>query len=227
MRTLATCFVSLSLLLSSACKREETPPTGTLEHRGPAPTPAALPTDPAGQGADGTRDVPGSGAMSDAQIMAIVATANDGEIAAARLALQRATSNEVKQLAQLMLTEHTAMQETGTALAKELGLAPSESDQSRMLATTADTEAKRLSALEGAAFDKAYVDGQVAMHEGVLDTIDRKLVPSAQNPRLKTMLTDTRPKISGHLEHARKVQAQLAGPVDGKATPAVSPAPAK
>jgi putative membrane protein len=67
-----------------------------------------------------------------------------------------------------------------------------------------------LKKLKGAAFDKAYVDHEVAYHEAVLDAIDKVLVPSAQNAELKGLIVKVRPAFVAHLDHAKHLQETLA-----------------
>ena len=40
----------------------------------------------------------------------------------------------------------------------------------------------KLKTLKGAAFDKAYVDQEVAYHQAVLDAIDKTLIPEPATP---------------------------------------------
>jgi acyl carrier protein len=63
--------------------------------------------------------------------------------------------------------------------------------------------------LKGAAFDRAYVDHEVAYHQAVLDAVDKTLIPGAKNEELKALLVKTRPAFVAHLEHAKHVQSML------------------
>jgi putative membrane protein len=49
----------------------------------------------------------------------------------------------------------------------------------------------------------------VAYHEAVIETLDKTLIPNAQNAELKALLVATRPAFEAHLDHAKKVQASL------------------
>jgi putative membrane protein len=66
-----------------------------------------------------------------------------------------------------------------------------------------------LKKLQGHAFDKAYIDHEVAYHQAVIDTIDKTLIPSAQNAELKALLVKVRPAFVAHLEHAKQLQTEL------------------
>ena len=150
------------------------------------------------------------GGPSDPQIAGIVVTANTIDIDAGKLAKSRTKNKEVSKFAQLMITDHTAVNKQAGALAKKLGVKPEDSDTSKSLKAGAADNMKNLKGLKGAAFDKAYVDHEVAYHQAVLDAIDKVLIPSSKNAELKDLITKVRPAIAAHLEHAKMVQGDLA-----------------
>ncbi|MBC7741570.1 MAG: DUF4142 domain-containing protein, partial [Bdellovibrionaceae bacterium] len=57
--------------------------------------------------------------------------------------------------------------------------------------------------------DNAYVNQQVTMHEKALSTLNDTLIPQASSAELKSHLEKTRGAVSMHLDHAKKMQAQL------------------
>jgi putative membrane protein len=146
---------------------------------------------------------------SDPQIAGIVVTANQIDIDAGKLAKSKSQNKEVKDFAQQMITDHTAVNKQAGALAKKLGVTPEDSDTSTSLKQAAADTSKTLKSLKGAQFDKAYVDHEVAYHQAVLDAIDKVLIPGAQNAELKGLITKVRPAIATHLEHAKHLQASL------------------
>ena len=150
------------------------------------------------------------GGPSDPQIAGIVVTANTIDINAGKLAKSRTKNKEVSKFAQLMITDHTAVNKQAGALAKKLGVKPADSPTSQSLKAGAAENVKNLKGLKGAAFDKAYVDHEVAYHQQVLDAIDKVLIPSAQNAELKDLIVKVRPAIAAHLDHAKMIQSDLA-----------------
>jgi putative membrane protein len=150
------------------------------------------------------------GGPSDPQIAGIVVTANSIDIDAGKLAKSRTKNKEVSKFAQLMITDHTAVNKQAGALAKKLGVKPADSDTSKSLKAGAADNIKNLKGLKGAAFDKAYVDHEVAYHQAVLDAIDKVLIPNAKNAELKDLIVKVRPAFVAHLDHAKMVQADLA-----------------
>lgn len=147
--------------------------------------------------------------MSDAQIAAVVVTANQVDVDAGTLAAARAASPEVKKFAERMVTDHTSVNQSATALAAKLRLTPQENDTSRVLKAGGEKNLASLKKLTGAAFDKAYVDHEVAYHAQVLDALDTVLIPNAANAELKALLVKVRPAFAAHLEHARQIQRTL------------------
>ena len=146
---------------------------------------------------------------SDPQIAGIVVTANQIDVDAGKLAKSKSKNKEVKQFAQQMITDHTAVNKQAAALARKLGVKPEQSDTSKALQKGAEENKANLKKVKGAEFDKAYVDHEVAYHQQVLDAIDKVLIPSAQNAELKGLITKVRPAIQAHLEHAQHIQASL------------------
>lgn len=154
---------------------------------------------------------------SDAEIAAIVVTANQVDVDAGKLAASRSSNPQVKALAERMVTDHTAVNQQAGALAQKLNLTPKESDASRGLKDGGDKNLANLRTLEGAAFDKAYVDNEVAYHQAVIQVLDAQLIPGAKNAELKGLLVKSRPAFEAHLQHAKQVQAALGGKAVGGA----------
>lgn len=149
------------------------------------------------------------GGPTDPQIAAIVVTANKVDVEAGELAKSKATSPEVKAFAQTMITDHTGVNKSATELVHKLHVTPEPNATSRSLQQGGDQNLAQLQKLSGAAFDKAYVDHEVAYHQAVLDAVDKTLIPSAQNAELKALLVKVRPAFVAHLEHAKTLQASL------------------
>ena len=148
-------------------------------------------------------------APSDAQIASIVVVANQVDIDAGHLAESRASAADVKAFARQMITDHTGVNKQAVALVTKLGVTPQGNPTSQSLKKGGEDNLKSLESLKGAAFDKAYVEHEVAYHEQVIGAIDKTLVPSAKNAELKALLVAVRPAFVGHLEHAEQIQAKL------------------
>ena len=147
--------------------------------------------------------------INDAQIAAIVVTANQVDVDAGKLAAARGSNDAVRKFAELMVTDHTGVNKAAVELATRLKVTPQENPTSQALKAGGDKNVERLKTLTGAAFDKAYVDHEVAYHQQVLDALDKTLIPGAANAELKALLVKVRPAFVAHLEHAKHLQATL------------------
>ena len=135
---------------------------------------------------------------TDAQIAMIVVVADTVDVDYGKLAVKRTSNQAVKEFAETMVRDHTAVNDKAIALAKRLGVTPEESDTSKSLKSNGEKELAKLKALTGAEFDKAYVDNEVSYHEAVIGLLDKTLIPNTKNAELKSLLESGRP-ISGRL----------------------------
>jgi putative membrane protein len=148
--------------------------------------------------------------LNDPQIATIALTAHQIDIDRGKLTLKRTKNAEVKQFAEQMVNDHTAGKNEALALAKKLGVTPEESNVTKSLKADAKKTSHRLAKEKGGAFDKDYIDSEVAYHQAVIDAIKNTLIPGAQNGELKTLLQNAVPTLEGHLQHAKMVQSQVA-----------------
>lgn len=149
--------------------------------------------------------------INDAQIASIVVTANQVDIDAGKLAAARSSSDAVKKFAQLMVTDHTSVNKAAVELATKLKVTPQDNPTSQSLKAAGDKHAAHLKTLTGTAFDKAYVDREVAYHQQVLDAVDKVLIPNAANAELKVLIVKVRPAFVAHLDHATHLQKSING----------------
>ena len=153
---------------------------------------------------------PSAQAVNDAQIASIVVTANQVDIDAGELASKMAANPDVRKFGATMVTDHTGVNKAAMDLAARLKVTPEDNATSRALKAGGDKNLAKLRTLNGAAFDKAYLDHEVAYHSQVLEAIDKTLVPSVRNAELKALIVKVRPAFVAHLEHARSLQKTLA-----------------
>ncbi|MBX3189361.1 MAG: DUF4142 domain-containing protein [Labilithrix sp.] len=197
----------------------EKPPT-TPQHPPMAATPPAQET---GMEPD-TSALPAPKVLSDAEIVAVTQVANKGEIDLGELAKKNASSPEVKTFAVMLVTQHRDAENKGKAISDKAKIAPAENETSTQLKSELETTSSSLKNQKGKEFDKAYIDSQVKAHRDVIDTIDKKLLPAAQNPELKSHLMEVRRHFASHLAKAEDLQQKLQA---APAQHAPKPAPAK
>lgn len=149
-------------------------------------------------------------ALDDAKIATIGLTAHQIDVERGKMASAKTKNGEVKDFADQMVSDHSAGAQEVLDLAKKLGVTPVESAVSKSLKDDAAKTAAKLKTLKGAAFDKAYVDAEVAYHQAVIDAVNKVLLPNVKNAEVKQLLVNTGPTLQGHLIHAKQVQARLA-----------------
>jgi putative membrane protein len=146
---------------------------------------------------------------TDPQIAHVAYTADQIDIQAAQQALQKSKNKEVLAFANDMLRDHKAVNDKALALVKKLNVTPEDNDTSKALTKQASDKRTELAKLSGAAYDKAYIDNEVAYHKTVNGALQNTLIPSASNPELKDLLTTGLKIFQGHQEHAEHVAASL------------------
>jgi len=142
---------------------------------------------------------------NDPEIAHIAYTAGVIDIEAAKLAIAKSKNEEVVAFAEDMLRDHEAVNKQALDLVKKLNVTPEDNATSQALSKAAADERKKLDRLEGAAFDKAYVDNEVTYHKQVNGALESLLIPSASNGELKSLLETGLKIFQGHQQHAEHV----------------------
>jgi putative membrane protein len=147
-------------------------------------------------------------ALTDANIVALLDEANKADSAAGALASTKATNQEVKDFARLMMSEHHALRKQGQQLASQLNVTP-DPPATNPLAPLVESEMTALeSTPKGPKFDQVYIEQEIAAHKAVLDLADQAHA-QAQNEQLKGLIEQARPVIQKHLEQAEEIQGKL------------------
>lgn len=139
--------------------------------------------------------------FTDAQIVGFITMANQAEIDAGKVAETKALNKDVKAFAQRMVTDHTSANESTTAL----HIAPEPSPLADKLKQESEKALAHNKTLQGKEFDRAYMQEEVYLHRAVVEELDKRLIPAAQNAQLKALLGKLRPAFQTHLEQAETV----------------------
>ena len=102
---------------------------------------------------------------TDPQIAHIAYTAGVIDIEAAKQAIAKSKTKAVVDFANDMVRDHEAVNVQALDLVKKLNVTPEDNDTSKALTQAATDERAKLDKLDGAAFDKAYVENEVAYHK--------------------------------------------------------------
>jgi len=146
---------------------------------------------------------------NDAQIAHIAYTAGVIDVAAGQQAIAKSHNKAVLAFAQEMVRDHKAVNDQALALVKKLGVTPQDNPTSQALSKGAADESKKLAALKGTAFDRAYIANEVAYHKTVNGALASTLIPDAQNPELKSLLQTGLKLFTEHQLHAEHLAMGL------------------
>jgi putative membrane protein len=150
-----------------------------------------------------------AGAPTDPQIAHIAYTAGTIDIAAGKQALAKSHNKTIRSFAEEMVRDHTAVNNKALALVKKLHVTPAPNPTSASLTKQANETKARLGHLKGAAFDRAYIDNEVAYHKTVNGALESTLIPNAKNAELKSLLQTGLTLFREHQAHAEQVAKEL------------------
>ena len=146
---------------------------------------------------------------TDPQIAGIVVRVSQTDIDAGELAGEKSHRKDVQELAQRMIADHGGLKRLVADLMTKVHAEPEESFISEALKAGGDEDLATLQTLEGAAFDKAYVDHEVEYDQHFLDAIHEVLIPDASNVELKSLLVHVEPEFVADLDRAKRIQSSL------------------
>jgi putative membrane protein len=146
-----------------------------------------------------------SATPTDPQIAHIAYTAGVLDVAASKQAIAKSKNKDVVAFAQEMVRDHEAVNKQALDLCKKLNVTPADNDTSKALTKAADAKRAELAKLSGAAFDKAYIDNEVAYHKTVNGALETTLIPNAKNAELKGLLQTGLKLFQAHQQHAEHV----------------------
>lgn len=143
--------------------------------------------------------------LDDPTIVGILDAANGWDVATGSLAASKATRTDVKDFGKMLATVHTAVQNQGRDLAKKLGVTPTPVAKDFALLVNHEAAMKRLNGLSGTAFDKAFLEHEVAYHQAVIDAVTNSFLPAIQNAELKKFVSDLAPAFIAHRNQAQNL----------------------
>jgi predicted outer membrane protein len=147
-----------------------------------------------------------AGAAGDGEALGFVVAVDDNEILAASEAAKKKVGPEVMAYAKMLHAEHGRHLVETMRLGQAIGVTPLEMPAVDKLRVKAAGALAALLPLDGAEFERAYLDAMVKDHTEVLAMIDTQLLNTARNDALKKHLTETRGHIASHLEKAKSLQ---------------------
>lgn len=181
-------------------------------------SPGGMPQTPTQQGAPGTQpgsqtgaspmdralnnngqDPNGPAAMMDKAFVRKAMQGGMAEVQLGQLAAQKGNSEDVKQFGQKMVDDHTKLNDEMKQVAQQLSVPAPTSLSSKDKATI-----KKLQALNGDAFDKAYIKDMVADHKKD-ESEFKEEVQHASNPALQQAASQGAQVIAEHLQMIQQI----------------------
>ncbi len=142
-----------------------------------------------------------SSGSEDIEFILDAAKGGLAEVQLGQLAAQRAQNDEVKKFAQRMVDDHTK----ANAQLKSIA-------ESKSIKLPDDLEGKdkslmqRLEKLNGAAFDRAYMNAMVTDHQKDVNEF-KKESNSGRDPQVKSFAASTLPTLEEHLQQAKTARS--------------------
>ena len=144
-----------------------------------------------------------AGGIDDAAIVGIFDAANSWDMSTGSLAASKGTRQDVKDFGRMLADAHKAVQQQGRDLAKKLGVTPTPVAKDFALLVDYNMTMKKLGGLKGAAFDKAFLEHEVAYHTAVIDAVTKQFLPAIKNAELKAFVEKVAPAFQAHLAGAQ------------------------
>lgn len=205
LRSSSMVFATAALLSITCAGAQMTPGAGGQTSPGQQTTPGTQPgTQPGMSPMDqATRndgqDPNGAASMMDKAFVRTALQGGMAEVQLGQLAAQKGNSDDVKQFGQKMVDDHTKLADQLKPIAEQMGIKPPTSLSSKDKATMA-----KLQALNGDAFDKAYIKDMVKDH--TKDEKDFKQeADRTTNEQLKQCVTQGAQVISEHLQMIKQI----------------------
>jgi putative membrane protein len=139
---------------------------------------------------------------ADSGFVREVVTGNLLEIQLGNLAEKKASSHAVKQFAQQMVNDHTAMEKQWIALGAKNGVPVPALDPAGRQAIS------QVEKLSGPAFDQAYMTSMVADHQQTVSLL-QQLGRKAQSAEVRQLAASGLPTVQQHLTMAQQVGSQV------------------
>ena len=140
--------------------------------------------------------------MNDLEIAHAAYTAGQIDIRYAHLALALSETPAVREFAETMIRDHSAVNQAAGELVTKLDVTPQDNALSQALVSGAASKRLELTGLSGKAFDCAYAQKELAYHQVVNQTVEGNFIPAATVPELKALLADALETFRQHEAHA-------------------------
>jgi putative membrane protein len=146
--------------------------------------------------------------LDDPTIVAIFDGANTADIETGELAAKKGTTKEIRDFGAMLARDHKGVRQLGRDLAKKLNVTPTP-PKPNDFATNHAAAMKKLNAVDGKEFDKAFLQHEVGYHQAVIDAVEKTLLPAIKNAELRDLVVKVAPAFGAHRDAAKAMLAKL------------------
>ena len=147
--------------------------------------------------------------LNDLEIAHSAYVAGNIDIRNAHLALALSDDPKVREFAELMISDHEAVNDAALALLKKLKAEPQDNAFSQALLKGAHDNWAKMAKLSGKEFDKSYAANELAYHQTVNKVVGDAFIPNVENGELKTLLGSALATFQAHEKHAEQMVADI------------------
>ena len=126
--------------------------------------------------------------LTDPEIASVAVTANQIDIEYAQIAQKKSKNTDVLKFAETMAKDHQSVIDQAVALAKKLGVTPKDNATTKSFLAGAVKTKAMLNSKKGNAFNKAYIDNEVAYHKAAINEVENVLIPGCNKQRIKKFI---------------------------------------
>jgi len=149
--------------------------------------------------------------LNDLEMAHAAVTASNIDIAYGHLALALSENPAIRQFAETMIRDHSAVNAQVAALARRLNIEAKDNAFSRRLLQDAEGKKHELAGLRGIAFDRAYARNELAYHQAVNGVVEDAFLPAVRNPEVQQAFKTALAIFRGHEAHAERLVRQVEG----------------
>ena len=147
--------------------------------------------------------------LNDLEIAHVAYTADNIDIKFAHLALATSTNPDVRSFANVMIIDHTSVNEQALALLKKLKAAPKDNFLSKQLVEQSNQLFNEMKQLEGDKFDLRYASNELGYHKAVNGLVENAFIPNIENSEVKSLFKTGLAIFKGHQKHAEQMVSTL------------------
>jgi putative membrane protein len=154
--------------------------------------------------------------LNDLEMAHVAVIASNIDIEYAHIALAFSNNPAIREFAETMIRDHSAVNGQVVALAKKLNVMAQDNAMSQKLLQDSKAIKDELIRLRGAAFDAYYAKNELAYHRAVNGLVADTFLPNIMNAEVKNAFAGALTIFRGHEQHAEQMVGRLPMAMGGK-----------